>query len=147
MSFITKEDIIFDLDVTTQKEALKKLASIAYERGKVSDENTFYEELCKREEACTTGFGNGIAIPHARHACVKEAGILFVRNQKDLDWKSIDDQPVQACVCLLAPDNSDDFHLRTLSKLARKLMHEEFIDVLKHADKDVVLKEILKAIE
>lgn len=146
MNLITDQDVVFDLAVTTQKEALKALAEMAYQRGKVSDPKVFYRELCKREEESTTGFGNGIAIPHARHTCVKEAGILFVRSRCKLEWNSIDGEPVEACVCLIAPDDKNDFHLKTLSKFARKLMYEEFVEVLKTADKEILLKEVNEVI-
>lgn len=142
MNMVNENNIVFGLEVTTQKEMLKTLAEMAFEAGKVDSAETFFHELCKREEESTTGFGNGIAIPHARHTCVKEAGILFVRSSHDLDWNSIDGEPVQACVCLIAPDDSNDFHLKTLSKFARRLMHEEFVEVLRHADKETVLNEI-----
>lgn len=142
MNIITEKDVIFDLDVKTQKEALRALAQTAYERGKVDSADTFFHELCKREEESTTGFGNGIAIPHARHSCVKEAGILFIRSKHDLEWNSIDGEPVKACVCLIAPDDKNDFHLKTLSKFARKLMHEEFVEILQHAKKEQVIEEM-----
>lgn len=142
MDIITNQDVVFGLDVTSKKEALEALAQMAFERGKVSEAKVFFAELCKREEEGTTGFGNGIAIPHARHACVKEAGILFIRSAHDLDWNSIDGNPVEACICLIAPDDKNDFHLKMLSKLARKLMHEDFVEILKSANQETVLKTI-----
>lgn len=147
MELINENDVVFDLNVATQKETLRVLAEMAYKNGNVDDGETFYQELCKREEESTTGFGNGIAIPHARHACVKKAGILFVRCAQDIEWNSIDGEPVQACVCLIAPDDKNDFHLKTLSKFARRLIHEEFVDLLKNADKETVLAEINEIIK
>ena len=88
MNLITEQHIIFDMEGSTQKEILHALAEIAFREGKVSDTDTFFQELCKREQECTTGFGKGIAIPHARHACIKEAGILFVRMKHKIEWKS-----------------------------------------------------------
>lgn len=142
MRLITEQDIVFDMEGSTQKDILRKLAEMAFHEGKVSDAEVFFQELCKREEEGTTGFGKGIAIPHARHACVREAGILFIRTKNTIEWRSIDDEPVVAAVCLLAPDDKHDFHLRALSKLARRLMHDEFVEILKTSDKQHVLKEI-----
>ena len=146
MSLITEQHIVFALEGSTQKEILHALAEIAFREGKVSDADTFFQELCKREQECTTGFGKGIAIPHARHACVKEAGILFVRMQHRIEWQSIDQEPVEAAVCLLAPDDKNDFHLRALSKLARRLMHDDFVEILKTAEKEQILMEILDTV-
>ena len=82
----------------------------------------------------------------ARHACIKEAGILFVRMKHKIEWKSIDEKPVEAAVCLLAPDDKNDFHLKALSKLARRLMHEDFVDILKTAEKQQILSEIIDTV-
>lgn len=142
MNLVTEKEVIFDVNVTSQKEALQVLASIAFDQGLVDDAKTFFAELCKREEEGTTGFGNGIAIPHARHSCVKKAGILFIRSRNKLEWNAIDGEPVTACVCLIAPDDKNDFHLKTLSKFARKLIHEEFVETLQTAGLEEVINEI-----
>ena len=63
-----------------------------------------------------------------------------------IEWQSIDQEPVEAAVCLLAPDDKNDFHLKALSKLARRLMHEDFVDILKTAEKEQILMEILDTV-
>ena len=57
MNLITEQHIILDMEGNTQKEILHALAEIAFREGKVSDADTFFQELCKREQECTTGFG------------------------------------------------------------------------------------------
>lgn len=142
MDKLTEKDANFQLKANTQKEVLQQLAQLAFERGKVADAQTFYQELCKREEESTTGFGNGVAIPHARHRIVKEAGVLVARTENDIEWKALDDEPVNVFICLIAPDDQNDFHLKTLSKISRRLIHDDFIDTLKHASQTEVLEEI-----
>ena len=48
MNLITEQHIIFDMEGSTQKEILHALAEIAFREGKVSDTDTFFQELCKR---------------------------------------------------------------------------------------------------
>ena len=131
MSLVNKEDVVLELEGTTQKEILHNLALKAYELNRVDNAETFFEQLCLREKETTTGFGNGIAIPHARHKCVKQAGIIIARCQNGIEWNALDGQPVKTCICLIAPDDKNDFHLAMLSKLARKLIYEDFVDMLK----------------
>lgn len=142
MDKLTEKDLNFNLDAKNQKEVLHDLAIMAFERGKVDDAEIFYEELCKREQESTTGFGNGVAIPHARHSVVKEAGVLVVRNHSELEWHSLDGEPVNVCICLIAPDDQNDFHLKALSKLSRRMIHDEFIAILKNGSEEEVLDEI-----
>lgn len=146
MNQLTKDDTNFNLKANTKEEALRVLADMAFARGKVSDADIFFEELCKREAESTTGFGNHVAIPHARHQVVKEAGVLFARCQNDLEWQAMDGEPVNVCICLIAPDDQNDFHLKTLAKLARQMVHDDFIDTLKNGQKEQVLEIINKVI-
>lgn len=147
MEKLTEKDLNFDLKADTQKEALHALAEQAFERGKIADTEIFYQELCNREKESTTGFGNGVAIPHARHSVVQEAGILVARCKKNLEWNSMDGEPVNVCICLIAPDDQNDFHLKTLAKISRRMIHDDFIDTLKNASEADVLAEINKVIE
>lgn len=146
MDKLTEKDLDFNLKANTKKEALHALAVLAFARGKVADAETFYQELCNREKESTTGFGNGVAIPHARHSVVKEAGILVARCQNNLEWNSIDGDPVNVCICLIAPDDQNDFHLKTLAKISRRMIHDEFIDTMRNASKQEVLVEINQVI-
>ncbi|MBX8938571.1 MULTISPECIES: PTS fructose transporter subunit IIA [Enterococcus] len=147
MEKLTEKDLNFDLKADTQKEALHALAEQAFERGKIADTEIFYQELCNREKESTTGFGNGVAIPHARHSVVQEAGILVARCKNNLEWNSMDGEPVNVCICLIAPDDQNDFHLKTLAKISRRMIHDDFIDTLKNASEADVLAEINKVIE
>ena len=147
MEKLTEKDLNFDLKADTQKEALHALAEQAFERGKIADTEIFYQELCNREKESTTGFGNGVAIPHARHSVVQEAGILVARCKINLEWNSMDGEPVNVCICLIAPDDQNDFHLKTLAKISRRMIHDDFIDTLKNASEADVLAEINKVIE
>lgn len=147
MEKLTEKDLNFDLKADTQKEALHALAEQAFERGKIADTEIFYQELCNREKESTTGFGNGVAIPHARHSVVQEAGILVARCKNNLEWNSMDGEPVNVCICLIAPDDQNDFHLKTLAKISRRMIHDDFIDTLKNASEADVLTEINKVIE
>lgn len=147
MEKLNEKDLNFDLKADTQKEALHALAEQAFERGKIADTEIFYQELCNREKESTTGFGNGVAIPHARHSVVQEAGILVARCKNNLEWNSMDGEPVNVCICLIAPDDQNDFHLKTLAKISRRMIHDDFIDTLKNASEADVLAEINKVIE
>lgn len=147
MSLITTDSIILDLEADSQKEVLLQLANKAYALDKVENSDVFFAQLCMREQEASTGFGQGIAIPHARHKSVKEAGIVIARLQHPVEWKAMDGKPVDTCICLIAPDDTNDFHLKTLAKLARKLIYEEFITMLKTASKEEVVAKINEIIE
>lgn len=146
MNLIMGQHIIPDMEGSTQKEILHTPAEIAFHEGKVSDMDTFSQELCKREQEYTTGFGEGTATPYVRHTCVKKVGTLFIRMKCKIEWKSTGERPVEAAAYLFAPDGKHDFYLKALSKFAHRLMHEGFVDALKAAEERQILGEVIDTV-
>ena len=77
--------------------------------------------------------GNGIAIPHCKNSCVKDAAFTLVKLKKPIEWGALDNEPVDYVIMLAAPDSSDNVHLKMLSKLAVNLMDDGFRKSLKDA--------------
>jgi PTS system nitrogen regulatory IIA component len=78
-------------------------------------------ELTDREELGTTGFGNGIAIPHCRLNDVDDfvVGILSVPN--GAEFAAMDEQPVKLFVFIVAPASSSNEHIKILSAISQVL--------------------------
>ncbi len=89
------------------------------------------ERLMEREQALSTGIGNGIAIPHPRTqpAYLKEplVAVCFLENLVDYD--ALDQQPVGILFFILCPDLK--LHLHLLSSLSFCLRDKSFIQFLK----------------
>lgn len=131
---------------TTQDEILKDLAHLAKSLDLVSDEAELVNDYHEREKESTTGFGNGVAIPHAKSNNVKTATILFGRSQAAIEWDSLDGKPVNTFISLLVPADAGDVHLKLLASLSRKLVHKDFVEILKTGDQQAVLNAINEAI-
>lgn len=131
-----------NLSSSDQAGILKELAQLGVKNGNARDEEGLYLDLSEREKEGTTGFGNNIAVPHAKSDRVLETGVLVGRSQNEVEWNSIDGAPVSTWICLLTPAAGGSEHLQMLAKLSRKLMNQEFIAVLKTADEDVILKQL-----
>jgi len=67
------------------------------------DEEKIFQGLQQREKIGSTGFGNGIAIPHCRLDAVRDfvVGILTVPN--GVDFEAMDGQKVHVIVFIVAP--------------------------------------------
>lgn len=59
--------------------------------------------LVVREKLGSTGLGQGIAIPHARMAGLRNAYCALYRLMKPIDFDAIDDMPVDIAALLLIP--------------------------------------------
>jgi fructose-specific phosphotransferase system IIA component len=123
--------IQFDMQVQTQREAVEALVALADAEQRIADQKLVVQAVLLREEEGTTGFGQGIAIPHGKSGGVLEPTLLVGRLATPVDWQAMDDAPVDILFLILVPETSHQEHLQLLAKLARKLMHEEFVATLR----------------
>ncbi|MGY3725330.1 PTS system IIA component, Fru family [Granulicatella balaenopterae] len=140
MALINGESINLNLQGSTKENILKEFAALGYQVGKVSSEEGFYQGLLDRESEVTTGFGYGVAIPHAKTKYANEVGILFGRTNNQVEWQALDDKPVNTFICFIAPEEAANEHLKLLAKISRKLMHQDFVAVLKNGTKEQILQ-------
>lgn len=120
------EHIFYDHDSQTQTEAFESVAKFVYDCGYVSDAEQFAEGLKARETEATTGFKNGIAIPHSNDSSVLKPGLFLVKFDHGIEWQALDKQPIHVGFFLTIPKAGEREHLKLLSKIARKLMDEKF---------------------
>lgn len=146
MAMFEASHINMELVGTDQDAILAELAQLAKSLDLVTDEQVLIEDYHERERESTTGFGNGVAIPHAKSNNVKTATILFGRSKQDIEWQSLDGQPVNTFISLLVPADAGDVHLKLLASLSRKLVHKDFVEILKSGDQAAVLAAINQAI-
>ena len=117
--------INFDLKTTDKQAAISELANTFLTKGVVTNDSVYLEAVMKREEESTTGIGFGVAIPHGKSAAVAGPSLAFGRSQAGIQYDSMDGKPVHLMFLIAVPETSNDEHLRILSKLSRKLMHED----------------------
>ena len=117
--------INFDLQATDKQAAISELANTFVSEGVVTNENVYVKAVMKREEESTTGIGFGVAIPHGKSVAVTEPSLAFGRSQTGIQYDSMDGKPVHLMFLIAVPETSNEEHLRILSKLSRKLMHED----------------------
>ncbi|MDT0576215.1 PTS sugar transporter subunit IIA [Croceicoccus sp. F390] len=77
--------------------------------------------LVEREELGSTGFGRGIAIPHARLAGTDRAIGAILRLKTPVPFDAADQLPVELVVGLLSPCHSGADHLHALAAISRLL--------------------------
>ena len=142
MTLFAKDHMILDIKGTTQKEVLTELAAKAKALGVVQDADTLVADYLDREAESTTGFGNGVAIPHAKTDNNLSATILFARSDHPVEWDSLDGKPVETWISLIVPDKEAGLHLKLLAKLSRQLVHPEFVNTLIHGSADEVYEKI-----
>ncbi|SOB80461.1 PTS IIA-like nitrogen-regulatory protein PtsN [Sphingomonas guangdongensis] len=94
---------------------------------------TVSERLSEREKLGTTGYGNGIAVPHARIEGLTQVRGLFVRLPRPIDYAAVDELPVDLFFVLLSPTDAGTDHLKALARVSRRLRERGFADKLRGA--------------
>ena len=116
------------------REALfTRLAEIASDSYGL-DSKAVVEGLLQRESLGSTGFGHGVAIPHAKIADLKECVGLFMRLEEPLSFAAHDGQPVDLVFGLLSPVQGGVDHLKALAEISRFLRDADTVAKLRGAD-------------
>ncbi|MCP4230149.1 MAG: PTS sugar transporter subunit IIA [bacterium] len=120
--FVDPDAIEVNLKAKTKSEVLEELVESIVATGKVKDSDKILAAVIEREKLCSTGFENGVAIPHPRQGhpdVVEELVAGFGRAGDGIDFDALDGEPVYLFFLLCAPSDSE--HLKALAKLSRFL--------------------------
>lgn len=95
--------------------------------------------VLQREELGTTGIGNGLAIPHARHAPLSGPVVSLVVVRQGVDFASLDGEPVYVVLLCLSPPPPRGMHAGQTMRpvfeiLLRRLRQREFVQGLREAE-------------
>lgn len=94
------------------------------------DANLILERIEERERLGSTGFGRGVAIPHARLPDLKRPVAAFLRLENPVDFDSADGMQVELVFGLLSPENAGAVHLQALAAISRLVRDESTRDLL-----------------
>jgi PTS system nitrogen regulatory IIA component len=116
--FFSEDAIKLELEGETKDDILKELISLLSLDEK--SEGMLYKMLKRRENLGSTGIGRGIAIPHCRSLVVNKLRVAFGRKSRGLDFKAIDEKPVNFFFLIVAPPlEVSNQYLPVLGKIAQ----------------------------
>jgi mannitol/fructose-specific phosphotransferase system IIA component (Ntr-type) len=133
---ITPATTVLQLRGTHRDAILEELVALIPElSAKPEARQTLLRALQEREQLCSTGIGDGIALPHARNAIVglvPRTVLVFGRHNTGVAFGAIDNQPTRLFFLLVAPTVSQ--HLQILACLSRLLRDPKLRGQLLTAD-------------
>ena len=138
---LKKESIELGVKVSGKEEAIDKLAGLMEAGGRLKDKAGYKEGILAREALGSTAVGDGIAIPHAKVAAVKEPGLSAIVVPEGVDYQAFDGSPANLLFMIAAPEGEADVHLEALSRLSTLLMDPDFkSDLIKAKSKEEFLR-------
>jgi multiphosphoryl transfer protein len=138
---LTEQLVLNGRDIRNKEEAIQELIDAFYIMGRTQDRQRLEEALWAREQVYSTGLGFGFATPHCKTDAISADSIGIVKLDKPIEWDSVDGNPVQMIILIAMRETQFvDTHMKVFSRLARKLMDEEFRQVLLGLDngRDIV---------
>ena len=151
MDFICTETILPDLKAETARAAIDEMVEALVKAKAVpkTQRRAIVDAVMRRERKGTTGFGNGVAIPHAKHESVRGVVGLVARSAGGVEFAALDSRPVHLLFLLVSHPESPEAHLKAMEHVFRSIKNdnfrrfllrassrEEIVDLLQEADEE-----------
>lgn len=140
--YLLKPDSVAIIDAADKQAILDRLSALfasAYEL----DAGLVLEYLEEREKLGSTGFGRGVAIPHARIPGIQRPVAALLKLRHPAQFNAADGLPVELVFGLLSPENSGAAHLHALAAISRLLRDEDVRDALADAPSEEAMYGLL----
>lgn len=130
---ITPDRIACKLDIGSKNAALEFISQLLAGNSPTPGTQHIFAEMAARENLGSTGFGQGIAIPHCR---IGESGnnlIALITLQQGIPFNALDNKPVDLILAILTAKNCPEGHLSVLASVAQMLNDHQLCDHLRQA--------------
>lgn len=127
---LRNDAVLTGVVAATKKAVLQQLATVAA-TAIDGDAKLICERLVAREKLGSTGFGGGVAIPHAKIDGLAQVTAVFARLAQPVDFQAVDDLPVDLVFVLLSPTDAGAVHLKALARVSRRLRDQAFLGKLR----------------
>jgi mannitol/fructose-specific phosphotransferase system IIA component (Ntr-type) len=132
---VPKGAVVAPLESLDRDGAINELIGVLVSSGACDESmrDAIRLRVLERERKLSTGFGRGVAVPHAKHAGTSHVSAAVGVSQRGIDFSSPDKQPVYIVVLLLSPEQSPEDHLRAMEAVFKHLSKDSFRRLLRQA--------------
>jgi len=143
--FVIKEAILPSLKATKKEDVIREIVANLRANGTLNaaDEEAVVAAILKREELGSTGIGNGVAVPHTKHAAVDKLSATVAISRGGVEFSSLDGEPVYILFLVISPPDRPGDHLRGLENISRHLRSPDFCNFLKQSTTCVDIWDLL----
>ncbi|MCH2368474.1 MAG: PTS sugar transporter subunit IIA [Planctomycetes bacterium] len=139
LSRLISPDRITWLDQDNKIDCLRGLVQCLSESEELGNEDSIFDAIMEREQLLSTGFGLGLAIPHAKLNIIDDFIVGLAIHRDGVPFDSLDDQPVHILVMILGPDQKQDEYLKVLSRVTA-FLKDKREDILSLEDNEELYK-------
>lgn len=136
LSIRIESEAVADMDSALSKDALFAIFGEKAAESYSLDKKIVRDGLVSRESIGSTGFGGGVAIPHAKIEGLDQCVGMVLRLSEPMAFEAHDAQPVDLIFCLLSPAHGGAEHLKALAEISRFLRDGNKLGKIRDADND-----------
>jgi len=143
--FVCVEAVTPKLESNDRDGVIKELVNALSLAGKIpkSRFKDIAEAVIVRENEASTGIGKGVAVPHVKHASIKQVVAVIGCTKDGVDFSSLDKELVYTVILLLSPEKDPDKHLQAMENIFKNLQKEDFRGFLRQAQTSEAIHEVL----
>ncbi|MBA7847460.1 phosphoenolpyruvate--protein phosphotransferase [Klebsiella sp. RHBSTW-00484] len=126
---LSPEMILWNIDAADKNEAIKMMVDNLWLRERTDERDRLCDDIWAREVPFPTVVGSGFAIPHAQTDYIHDSAISVATLKQPIAWGGV----MVDTLFMLTISNSaqDNEHMKYFSTLARMLMNDEFVSLVK----------------
>ena len=132
VDLLSPDKIALGASAADKEGAIDLLVDLQSRSGCLTDRDAYKQAILAREAQTSTAIEMGIAVPHAKSACVKSPSLAACILKEGVDYGAMDGQPSDLFFMIAAPVDGD-LHLEILSHLMVLLMDFNFVSELRSA--------------
>ena len=144
--FIDFDSIKPALPASNKRGLLQMLSQAAGQRLGI-DPAEIAAAIGERERLGSTGFGNGVAIPHGKLDTIGRVYCTVARLSEPVDYKAVDGTPVDLVFFMLSPSDAGADHLKALAAVSRVIRHAPTLEKLRGARSRDALAAVLMGVD
>jgi mannitol/fructose-specific phosphotransferase system IIA component (Ntr-type) len=143
---IRPETVISELKATDRNGVIRELVQSLTDHKVLDsqDAEIIAKAAIARENQGSTGFGRGVAVPHAKHPGLPRVVATVGRSSQGVDFAALDRAPVYTVFILLSPESAPEEHLAAMERIFRYLQRETFRRFLRQADSPEAIVELIR---
>jgi len=137
---LSQNTILTSIKAENKRELLHEM-SVRLGRHENIDAQLVEDAMVERENLGSTGYGAGIAFPHARLDGAKRVKAYFAKLDTPVEFDAIDGKEVDLVFMLVSPEDSGADHLDAMSALSKAMRSKSLCTKLRKATtKDEIYK-------
>ncbi len=146
-NFLPVENIFLNVNAQDKTETLRFISDACLKNGVVEDEELLFNGLETREKTMSTGIGDGIGLPHTSDHQINSVTVLLITLNKPIDFKALDNKPVDIIISLIIPEAKKMLHIQLLAGISRLCKNPDFLSMVRQAKNSNQLKEEIRLLE